>query len=396
MYGLISWLLVVLALVPAALVFVLFVEVLAAVLLDPRPPIVGTGGGKRQRLAVVIPAHDESIGILPTLADLKAQLGPGDRLLVVADNCTDDTAAVARVAGAEVVERADESRRGKGYALDFGLRALDTNPPDVVVFVDADSRLEPGTIGLLASCCSATGRPVQAQYLFTSPANSAVNHQVAEFAVRVKNWLRQRGLASLGMPCQLLGTGMAFPWSVIRTVELASGQIVEDLKLGLDLARAGKPPIYCESAIVTSEFPATTVGTDTQRRRWEHGHVDMIIAQAPSLIRAAFTRRDVRLCAMALDLAVPPLVLLGLLVVGTLVGTAMATLLGASATAFAISVVSFVLFSLTLVMAWFRCGRDVLPRDAFVSLVPYVLGKLRLHRRRPGAASEWIRTDRNK
>jgi cellulose synthase/poly-beta-1,6-N-acetylglucosamine synthase-like glycosyltransferase len=198
------------------------------------------------------------------------------------------------------------------------------------------------------------------------------------------------------MPCQLLGTGMAFPWSVIRTVELASGQIVEDLKLGLDLARAGKPPIYCETAIVTSEFPATTAGADTQRRRWEHGHVDMIVAQAPSLIRAAFTRRDARLFAMALDLAVPPLVLLGLLVVGTLVVTTMAALLGASATAFAISVVSFVLFVLTLVMAWFRCGRDVLPLAAFAGLAPYILGKLRLHRRRPGAASEWIRTDRNK
>jgi cellulose synthase/poly-beta-1,6-N-acetylglucosamine synthase-like glycosyltransferase len=69
-------------------------------------------------VAVLIPAHNESAGIEATLRCLQAQLRAGDRVLVVADNCDDDTAAVARDAGAEVIERIDAIHRGKGFALD--------------------------------------------------------------------------------------------------------------------------------------------------------------------------------------------------------------------------------------------------------------------------------------
>ena len=78
------------------------------------------------RMAVLVPAHNESCGLLPTLEDIKPQLRPCDRMLVIADNCTDDTAAVAAACGAEVIERRDAAKRGKGYALDFGLRHLDS------------------------------------------------------------------------------------------------------------------------------------------------------------------------------------------------------------------------------------------------------------------------------
>ena len=91
--------------------------------------------------------------------------------------------------------------------------------------------------------------------MMTSPKKSLVNHQVAEFAARVTLSLRQRGLSALGLPCQLMGTGMAFPWEVVHTADFTSGSIVEDLKLGLELSLAGQSPIFCPSACVTSEFP---------------------------------------------------------------------------------------------------------------------------------------------
>src|SRR5216684_5961806 len=75
---------------------------------------------RRGTVAVLIPAHDEEKGILTTLNDIKPQLRPNDRLLVVADNCTDDTAAIAASGGAEVTVRSDPSKIGKGYALDSG------------------------------------------------------------------------------------------------------------------------------------------------------------------------------------------------------------------------------------------------------------------------------------
>src|SRR5262249_48039154 len=155
---------------------------------------------------VLVPAHDESQSILPTLADIKAQLGSADRLIVVADNCSDDTAAIAAAAGAEVVARNEPTRIGKGYALDFGLRHLARDPRDVVIMIDADCRLADGALATLASACATTRRPVQALYLMHAGDGAQRNSAVAEFAWRIKNWVRPLGLRALALPCQLMGT----------------------------------------------------------------------------------------------------------------------------------------------------------------------------------------------
>src|SRR4051812_9727823 len=100
---------------------------------------------RRPSVAVIIPAHDEALGIAATLRAIVPQLAAGDRVIVVADNCTDDTATVAAAAGAEVLERNDREHRGKGYALDFGVRHLAVNPPEVVIIIDADCDTASGT-----------------------------------------------------------------------------------------------------------------------------------------------------------------------------------------------------------------------------------------------------------
>jgi glycosyltransferase involved in cell wall biosynthesis len=100
------------------------------------------------------PHTTKSRGILETLEDIKAQLIAGDRLVVIADNCSDDTAALAATVGADVVERHDPTRIGKGYALDFGLRHLSADPPQIVIIIDADSRMSPSAIDRLTMACA--------------------------------------------------------------------------------------------------------------------------------------------------------------------------------------------------------------------------------------------------
>lgn len=379
-------------------VAVFCLEVLAAVALPQRKALVRAGHGVRRRLTVLVPAHDEGAGLLPTLADIQSQLLPGDRLLVVADNCTDDTAALARMAGAEVIERRDTTKLGKGYALDLGLRHLSADPPEIVIFIDADCRVESGAIDQLALTCGTTGRPVQALHIMTSPKKSLVNHQVAEFAGRVKLSLRQRGLRTLGLPCQLVGTGMAFPWHVVRVADFTSGSIVEDLKLGLELSLVGQSPVFCPSACVTSEFPSSVKGAKDQRKRWEQGHIGMILKSAPRLFYRGIACQNWSLLALTLDLAVPPLSLLAILVAGMFVVTAAAALLGLSSAALTISTATFVGFIVAIFLAWLKCGRDVLPASAILSVAPYVIGKLGLyhHALFGKGDAEWIRTDRTK
>ena len=375
-------------------VAVFLVEVIAAAVRCRDRLSLTAQQGPRGRLAVLIPAHDESKGLVPTLTDVKQQLHLGDRVLVVADNCTDDTAAIARTHGAEVIERHDSSRRGKGFALAFGISHLDSDPPDIVVMIDADCRLASHAIDEVVGVCATTRRPVQALYLMTSSADAQINHQVAEFAWRVKNLLRPLGLKALGLPCQLMGTGMAFPWEVLQSADLATSSIVEDLKLGLDLAANGYPPLFCPSACVTSQFGASARAARTQRERWEHGHLHAIITLAPKLLYRAAMARNWNLLTLTLDLAVPPLSLIAILVFGMFMATAALQIIGYSSIAFPISSASLLGFILAVGIAWQNCGRSCLPLRSVFLIVPHVIRKLGLYRRSSNRG--WVRTDRSR
>jgi cellulose synthase/poly-beta-1,6-N-acetylglucosamine synthase-like glycosyltransferase len=379
---------------------VLFVELCAAALPRRRHaadrPDIAPAALAEDRLAVLMPAHDEAGGIRPVIAAVMAQLRTGDRLLVVADNCTDATAAVARAAGAEVVERSDAVRRGKGYALDHGVRWLGRDAPAVVVIVDADCIVAPGALQRLRGRCLTSARPVQALYLMHAPAGAALGQRIAAFAWIVKNRARPIGSARLGWPCQLMGTGMAFPWPLLRDAPLASGHIVEDMQLGLDLAAAGAAPLFCAEALVSSEFPVDRAAAATQRTRWEHGHLSVIADAGPRLLGRALARGDVRLVGMVLDLLVPPLAALVLMLVVAAVVTAGWWAIGGAAAPFAVAGAALALVASGLVLAWARYGRATVGWRELLGLPLYVAAKipvyLRLFTKRQ---VEWVRTKRH-
>jgi hypothetical protein len=372
---------------------VLAVECLAA-LPRRRPAPTLTGAGPR--LAVLVPAHDEGANLVPTLRAVAAQLAPGDRLLVVADNCTDDTAAVARSAGAEVVERHDAEKRGKGYALAFGRDALAADPPAVVVVVDADCLPGPDALRRLAGRAAGTGRPVQGAYRMVAPPGAGPGRQVAAFAFLVKNVVRPLGLGRLGGPCVLTGTGMGFPWPLFRDAPLATGHIVEDMGLAVDLAVAGFPPVFEPDAEVWGEFPADEAAAAGQRRRWEHGHLGVIRAGVPRLLGAATRGRRVGLLALALEIGVPPLSALGLAAVLSLAGLVGWGLVGGSVGPAALLGTTAGLATAAVAAAWWRYGRADLPAAAALHIPGYALDKVGLYLGyvvRPQRA--WVRTRRD-
>jgi cellulose synthase/poly-beta-1,6-N-acetylglucosamine synthase-like glycosyltransferase len=384
------------ALILSVPVAVLTVEVAAATVLKGRAESEDGANQMRPQIAVLIPAHNEGAGLLPTISDVQAQLRLGDRLLVVADNCTDDTAKVARSAGAEVVERNDPEKVGKGYALDWGVRQLQANPPDVVIMVDADCRLGQRAIDRLALSCQATGRPTQALYrmMETLDAMDAGEQRVAYFAWLVKTYIRPMGLAKLGLPCQLMGTGMAFPWEVIHAVNLASGNLVEDLKLGLDLAASGTAPRLCLETYVESTFPTSESGKLTQRRRWEAGSLRTLIRNAPVFLWNAMVNRNLPLLVLALDALVPPLVILAAGLVAFLLIAALAALANIAVAPLFITLAALLLFTLGLIVAWAVYGRAVLRAGDFRYIIGYLLQKLHIYRPGAGRGLQWTRTDR--
>lgn len=379
------------------IVLIPVLTLLAQVLLAVRPVRPGVPVISRpSRIAVLIPAHNEEAGLLATLASLQTQLGVADCILVVADNCSDQTATVARRAGVEVVERNNPELRGKGYALDFGMQVLASAPPDVVIIVDADCIVASGAISQLADLAYRHHRPVQALYLMHMPVGSTPLKSLAEFAWIMKNKVRPLGWAHLGWPCQLMGTGMAFPWETIRTAKLSTGHIVEDMKLGVDLAQTGHFPLFCPQALVHSCFPTSRDGKLTQRTRWEHGHLGTIASTALPSLFAAVRRADLSLLAFSLDLCVPPLALL-VLMVGVLLGLSLGLVMaGGPLAPLVLSLICSAAFMAAILIGWWRHGRSVVTGRALTMAAFYVLIKIPLYIRFLfNRQATWVRSKRD-
>ncbi|MEM7794480.1 MAG: glycosyltransferase family 2 protein [Cyanobacteria bacterium P01_C01_bin.118] len=374
---------------------VLLIEVLVA--------YMGQRLAKRQspllinaRRAVLMPAHNEAAVIQATLSTLTSQLKVDDRLVVVADNCTDATAEIARQAGATVLERQNDQERGKGYALDFGIRHLSQDAPDVLIMVDADCQVKPDAIDAIANLALNTKRPVQATYLLEQSPQPSPKEMVSTFAFKVKNLVRPLGLRVLGQPCLLTGTGMAFPWATLQDVDLASGNIVEDMKLGLDLAIAGHAPIMCPNALVTGDQPQQDSTAMTQRTRWEHGHLQTLITCVPPLLWQGIKQGRVGLIALALDLCVPPLSLLVMLwVTGTVAVTVLTLLLGNPWLPALVLYGAGAGLFLAIGLAWSGFAQQDIPLGKLLSIPLYILWKVPLYFKfLKGPEAQWIRTDR--
>ena len=371
---------------------VLMIECLAA-----QWPIRKTAATARPNLAVLVPAHNEALGIQPVLTQILADLCPNDRLVVIADNCTDETALVARATGATVIERQDNERRGKGYALDYGLQFLaQTTPPEVVIVVDADCLVQAGTLERIAATAAATGRPVQATYLMERPAQPQSKDAVSALAFLVKNWVRPQGLDQLGFPGILTGTGMAFPWTVIRSVSLASGNIVEDMQLSMDLAIAGYPTLFCPNTRVIGLLPQQEQAAKSQRTRWEHGHLQTMLTQVPRLVQEALRQKRLDLLVIALDLSVPPLSLLVMLWSGVMLLAMAAGLFTNIWQPVWLLWIEGIMLLTAILAAWLKFGRSDLPALTLLAVPFYVLWKIPLYIAyaiRP--QTKWVRTERD-
>ncbi len=393
----ISWTMLATGAVLLALVALLAVQTLASILPTHARPSKTQPDDPAPSFAVLMPAHDEAEIIGSMVASVLDGLPAEARLLVVADNCTDDTAARAKDSGADVLERFDAQRRGKGYALAHGAAHLRAAPPDVVIVLDADCVAGPGSLALIAATAHRLQRPVQAMYDMVAPQGASLMQRMAAFAWDFRTRLRAEGYRRLGLPCQLMGSGMAFPWPVLQQVNLATGHIVEDLKLGLDCALMRKPPLFLPAALVTSSFPTNEQGSRSQRKRWEHGHLSMVATQAPGLLWKSLSGGNAGLLALTLDMCVPPLALLALLLVVQAAAAGLLVWLGlAWPVVLTISLGSLVLLVLTVLVGWWRAGRRWIGLGELLSVPWYIMRKLPLYlgfltRRQ----MSWIRTRRD-
>jgi cellulose synthase/poly-beta-1,6-N-acetylglucosamine synthase-like glycosyltransferase len=383
-----SWLFAI-ALTPLVLVFTLEVwlgigRTRAIELVAPMPDT-----------CILIPAHNEAVVIAQTLERLRPILSEATRVVVVADNCSDETVAIARGQGFEVLERFDTDQRGKGFALAFGRDYLRADPPECVIVLDADCHMDARSIAALAQRCITQKLAIQARYVFEPTHAAPPNVQISNFAFWLKNVVRQRGACRAGGGAILTGTGMAFPWGMFERIPLATGSIVEDLSLTVDLVRSGEVPLFLEQAEVLSAA-ASEQGTIGQRSRWEQGFLAVAAAHALPLVGNGLAKLNRKAILLGLHLLVPPLTLL-LAVCGLFaVLLACAAILTGDWKPFASLASSLAAAMAGVLINWAFEGRAWLSLRALATFPFYFLWKLPVYGRLiAGKRVGWVRTERD-
>jgi cellulose synthase/poly-beta-1,6-N-acetylglucosamine synthase-like glycosyltransferase len=266
-------------------------------------------GSRCGKLAVVIPAHNESATILRCLQSLRnCEPLSGERevsLVVVADNCTDDTANIARQAGAITMVRTDRERIGKGFALQDTFEELLAQDFDAFVIVDADTVVERNFIVEIARMLDAGADAVQTRYLALN-AEASLPSRLASIALMAFNVVRPRGRDRLRLSAGVLGNGFALPRRTLQAVPYSASSIVEDLEYHLRLIESGKRVAFADRTTVRAEMPVTALAMAMQRSRWEGGRLRMLVLNAIPLGRA-LTRGNVRAFEPLLELMTLPL-----------------------------------------------------------------------------------------
>ena len=352
--------------------------------------------GVNPSCAIIIPAHNEAQVIGKTLAQLMLSVTDNDRVIVVADNCSDNTAALANQFNCTVLERTDLNNRGKGFALAHGLASLSDNPPDVVVFVDADCDADVGVIARLKKESIVLMAPVQATYLLTAPAEPTAKTRVSAFAIYIKNYIRPMGLSHLGGSVPITGSGFSVPYTFLADVQLASGEIVEDMKLGIDLLLAGHKTCFSPSLCISSVLPVGDVVANVQRERWEHGHLSMVFKYAPQLFVKGFSQGSGTVLLTALDMCILPLTLLVVVNFCLFVVCFILGLLGMGFLLAKLAVGALVAIFVALTLANLLAAKAYLSLNDVFGLVNFALSKVAVYRAvLMGKKSGWVKTHRD-
>jgi 1,2-diacylglycerol 3-beta-glucosyltransferase len=360
----------------------------------PAPAPAAAPDGDPLDTVVLVPAHNEAQGLAVTLRALAAQRYPPGRheVVVLADNCTDATAEVARAGGAAVWERMHDDR-GKGQALAWAFERLWRERPRVeaVAIVDADCLAAPDLLAAFDAALRSGAAAAQAAYDVVNPeASPASALRWAAFAL--KHRVRPRGRAALGLSSGLFGTGMAFRAQLLRAHPWRSFSIAEDVEHHLELARAGVRVVHVEHTGVLSPMPTTAATARRQQLRWESGNVRLARRHAVALALAGVRRRDANLALAGFELLLLPHSLLAsanALCLGA-AAAARSRPLGLAGAATAVAQVVYVLGGLRLAGAPPAVYRALAsaPRLAVAKLA--VFGAIA----GGGGTEDWLRTDR--
>jgi cellulose synthase/poly-beta-1,6-N-acetylglucosamine synthase-like glycosyltransferase len=373
----------------AASLYLLFLTLLS------RDPSDSLRSSRRLRFDVIVPAHNESAIIEGVVKNLLKLDWPTDgfRILVIADNCSDSTAKIARAAGAEVLQRHDTTHRGKGYALEFAFKASQAHGfAYAVVVVDADTEVSANLLEAFAARIEMGAKVIQAHY---DVLNSQASWRTRLMSIALASFHRVRSRARdrLQLSCGLRGNGWCITHRLLQQVPYRSYSLTEDIEYGIDLGLAGYRVQYADEAHVSAMMVSGEQAARTQRQRWEDGRFQLIRSKTLPLLQAAVGHGGVCL-DLAIDLLVLPLSYIAVNVAVLIAVAGAATLWDPSMEIWLwLGLVSGMSLLLYVLRGWQLSGVGLRGLVDLLRSPFFVLWKVLLMLR-PHGTIEWIRTKR--
>lgn len=245
------------------------------------------GGRERPRLLVLVPAHNEEIMVAACIRSLLHMRYPAEcrSVVVIADNCDDRTAEVARAAGARCLERRDPLHPGKPHAIAWALASMPLDSYEAVVIIDADTVVGQDFATGLAEAAPLEEKAVQAYFDVDNRTETALTRLAAVLASanhRFAYPLKQRA----GLNTPLVGNGMCIGTDVLRTHGWTAFCIAEDWEMYAQLTTRGVPIEGAPHAVLYAQEAHTLRQSLTQRQRWTAGKLTVLGRHGPALMRS--------------------------------------------------------------------------------------------------------------
>lgn len=270
-----------------------------------------------RKFAFIVPAHNEEKIISKTIYSLNSLIYPMKNydVYVIADNCTDQTAQIARTLGTTVLERTNPAQKGKGYALRWAFDQVlaHENGYDAIIVVDADSLVSGNFLEVMNDYLDQGSRVIQCSDLvLPEPGNWSV--EATRIGFLLYNYVKPLGRKVLGLHMGLRGNGMCFSADVLREIPWQAWSLTEDVEYGLVLLLKGVSIDFSPETAVYAQMPIEASNAETQRSRWEIGRFQIIRSYAPKFLYSAISKRSPAYFDVFIELITPPFVNMMLLI----------------------------------------------------------------------------------
>ncbi len=354
-----------------------------------------------RRFAVVVPAYNEEKVISKTLYSLSGLIYPKKLydVIVIADNCTDNTAKIARNLGATVLERKDPARRGKGYALRWAFDQIRNSDKqyDAIVVFDSDS-LASGNFLEVMNYYLENGREVIQSSDLVIPQPGIWSSETIRIGFLLCNYVKPLGRKALGLHMGLRGNGMCFSLDHLKKYPWKAWSRTEDLEYGLLLLTKGIDIHFAPEAFVWAQMPVKAENAESQRQRWEMGRYGVIRKYARQFLRETIRKRSLKYFDVLIDLVTPPFVNMLLIVLFMIAVNQLLWYFGFISVDFLILWSGLALVGLLQLFAGLLIAKA--DKDLYKSLfyIPvYILWKIKVYLKTLfiGRERTWIRTTRD-